>query len=157
MKKETLKKIFNFLEKEENIKIPFKVKLLNNYSLTDEELIVKRDLNLTNSKITSLPKGLKVGRGLTLFGCKHIESLPEGLEVGQNLILYGTKITSLPEGLVVGGDLFLRELDIQSLPKGLKVGGSLYIKNTPLAKLSNESLRDMIGLNGYIKGDIIRS
>jgi len=87
MEKETLKKIFNFLEKEENRKIPFKVKLLNNYSLTDEELIVKRDLNLTNSKITSLPKGLKVGGGLSLFGCKHIESLPEGLEVGGILII----------------------------------------------------------------------
>ena len=87
MKKETLKNIFDFLEKNDNKRKPFKVKLLNNDSLTDEELIVKRDLNLTNSKITSLPKGLKVWGGLSLFGCKHIESLPEGLEVGRILII----------------------------------------------------------------------
>jgi hypothetical protein len=38
----------------------------------------------------------------------------------------------------------------------LEVRGKLRLKKTPLAELSDESLRDMIGLNGYIKGRIVR-
>jgi len=34
----------------------------------------------------------------------------------------------------------------------LKVSGKLQLKKTPLAELSDESLKDMIGLNGYIEG-----
>ena len=64
MEKETLKRIFEFLEEKEQQNAPFKWKLLNNEPLTEEELNVKDHLYLSFSKITSLPKGLKVGRNL---------------------------------------------------------------------------------------------
>ena len=62
----TLKNIFNFLEVNEGHKKPLFWKLKNNIPLTEEDLTVKGDLNLENSKITSLPDGLKVEGDLML-------------------------------------------------------------------------------------------
>jgi hypothetical protein len=53
-----LKRIFEFLEEKEQQNPPFLWKHMNDMPLTKEELIVKGDLRLQNSKITSLPKGL---------------------------------------------------------------------------------------------------
>jgi|LakMenE01Jun11ns_1017448.scaffolds.fasta_scaffold9043498_2 hypothetical protein len=134
MEKETLKKIFTFLEEEENKDKPFMWKLMNNEPLTDEELFVEGDLDLTETDIESLPDGLNVEDILSLYGCKNIQSLPEGLKVGEDLDLGHSNITSLP--------------------KGLKVWGRLFIKNTPLTKYSTEELRQMVN-PGYIN-NIIR-
>ena len=134
MEKETLKKIFTFLEEEENKDKPFMWKLMNNEPLTDEELFVEGDLDLTETDIESLPDGLNVEDILSLYGCKNIQSLPKGLEVGEDLDLGHSNITSLP--------------------KGLKVWGRLFIKNTPLTKYSTEELRQMVN-PGYIN-NIIR-
>ena len=138
MEKQALKRIFEFLEEKEN-KLPKAKgtliwKMTFNEPLTEEDLNVKGDLNLHNSKITSLPRGLKVGGYLNLFF---------------------KNITSLPEGLEVGGDLYLDWSNIISLPEGLKVGGNLYIDNTPLKKYTNKELREMIK-PGFIKGKIYR-
>ena len=134
MEKETLKKIFTFLEEEENKDTPFMWKLANN-ELTKEELNIKGDLDLEFSKITSLP---------------------EGLEVEGDLLLLESTITSLPEGLRVGGDLDLNWcINISSLPKGLEVGQNLFISPTPLRKYTDEELREMIK-PGFIKGTIFR-
>ena len=135
MKKETIRKIFDFLEKEENRKKPFIYKLTFNELITKEELVVDGDLNLRDSKIESLPEGLKVGRVLDLAN-SNIKTLPEGLEVRRSLWLLGC-------------------WGLTSLPKGLKVGGSLYIYKTKLEKYSNEELREMI-YPGFIKGEIER-
>ena len=129
MEKETLKKIFTFLEEEENKDKPFMWKLMNNEPLTDEELFVEGDLDLTETDIESLPDGLNVEDILSLYGCKNIQSLPKGLEVGEDLDLGHSNITSLP--------------------KGLKVWGRLFIKNTPLTKYSTEELSQMVN-PGYI-------
>jgi hypothetical protein len=134
MEKEILKKIFTFLEEEENKDKPFMWKLMNNEPLTDEELFVEGDLDLTETDIESLPDGLNVEDNLSLYGCKNIQSLPEGLKVGE--------------------DLELQNTPIQLLPKGLKVWGRLFIKNTPLTKYSTEELRQMVN-PGYIN-NIIR-
>jgi len=122
------------------------------YALKDLE--VSGDLNLMDTKITSLPSGLKVGGGLYLGGTKitslpsgltvgdnlnlrdtDITSLPSGLKVGGSLSLSGTKITSLPSGLTVGGDLYLWGTGITSLPSGLTVGGSLFFTDTKITSL----------------------
>ena len=135
MEKETLKKIFTFLEEEENKDKPFMWKLMNNEPLTDEELFVEGDLDLTETDIESLPDGLNVEDILSLYGCKNIQSLPEGLKVGEDLDLGHSNITSLP--------------------KGLKVRGDLYIWKTPLEKLSDRELNEMIK-PGVIMGKIKR-
>ena len=134
MEKETLKKIFEFLEENGEHNAPLMWKLQNNIPITEDDLIVNGDLNLTKTDIESLPDGLKVENNLSLYGCKNIQSLPKGLEVGEDLDLGHSNITSLP--------------------KGLKVGGNLYLNYTPLTKYSNEELRQMVN-PGYINRIII--
>ena len=107
----------------------------NDMPLTEEDLHIKGDLNLSNLKITSIPKGLKVGGRLDLTD-SDIETLPEGLEVGHSLWLAGC-------------------LGLTSLPKDLKVGGSLYIYRTKFTEISDDELVNMIRPNGYIKGEIL--
>ena len=135
MEKETLKRIFDFLEKEENRKKPFIYKLKFNELITKEELVVDGDLNLRESKIESLPEGLKVGRVLDLTQ-SDIKTLPEGLDVGHTLWLLGC-------------------WGLTSLPKGLKVYGSIMLNLSHLDEISNYRLRKMIQ-PGFIKGKIVR-
>ena len=92
------------------------------------------DLDLEDTKITSLPDNLKVGGDLNLRGAR-ITSLPENLIVGGWLDLYGTPITSLPDNLTVGGSLYLSDTQITSLPDNLTVGGSLNLNGTPITSL----------------------
>ena len=70
MNKETIRKIFDFLQKKENKKHKdrdnFIWKLKFNEPLTKEDLIVNDDLDLSETYIKSLPKGLKV------YGDLHI-------------------------------------------------------------------------------------
>ena len=155
MEKETLKKIFDFLEKNDNKRKPLMWKLKNNIPITEkDDLIVKGSLDLSSSNISSLPKGLEVKGGLSLYESEII-SLPEGLKVGGDLDLRNSYIESLPEGLEVGDELDLAYTYITSLPKGLKVGGLLIIIESDLLKYSDEEIRKMIE-PGYIKKKIVR-
>ena len=134
MEKETLKRIFEFLEEKEGQKIPFLWKLLNNIPLTKEDLIVKGDLNLEN--------------------LEKIKSLPQGLTIEGDLFLYHSRV-ELPKGLKVNGNLSLIGPNVTSLPKGLEVLGWLSITDTELGIYSDEELRKMIK-PGFIKGEIVR-
>ena len=155
MEKETLKNIFDFLEKNDNKRKPLMWKLKNNIPITEkDDLIVKGSLDLSSSNITSLPKGLEVKGSLILYESEII-SLPEGLKVGIDLDLRNSYIESLPEGLEVGDELDLAYTYITSLPKGLKVGGLLIIIESDLLKYSDEEIRKMIE-PGYIKKKIVR-
>ena len=161
MEKETLKNIFEFLEENEGHKTPFLWKLLNNEPFTDEELIFKGDLDLRPGRvdytvIESLPDGLKVDGNLDLSDTE-IRTLPKGLEVGKFLDLRNcTSLTSLPQGLKVGVALDLQNCaNLTSLPKGLEVGYDLFINRTTLTKYTNAQLRKMIK-PGFIKGKINR-
>ena len=132
MKKDTLKKIFDFLEEEGEHKAPFMWKWLTNEPLTEDDLHIEGGLDLTYSNIESLPEGLNVSGDLNLTFCENI--------------------SSLPEGLIVRGNLIIEECSqLYLLPKGLKVGGTLYINNSPLGDYSNAELRYMVGENGYLK------
>ena len=181
MDRNTLRKIFDFIEEKES-KSSLSYKILNDFdNIRDNELIVNGNLNLAYKNITtlpeglqvegslylsrctsltSLPDGLQVGGSLGLSRCISLTSLPDGLQVGGYLVLSGcTNITSLPEGLKVGDKLNLRSCtNLTSLPDGLKVEGDLYLANTPLAKYTDgDVFLEMIGSNGYIKGIIKRS
>jgi hypothetical protein len=135
MEKETLKKIFEFLEENGEHNAPLLWKFKNNTPITEkDDLIVKGGLSLWGADITSLP---------------------EGLEVEGNLVLSYSNITSLPEGLKVGSNLHLEYTKTPSLPKRLEVGGNLFIERTALTKYTNAQLREMIK-PGFIKGKIVR-
>ncbi len=64
MEKETLKRIFEFLEEKGEHRAPFKWKILNNEPITKEDLDVIGNLWFYETTITSLPEGLKVGGNL---------------------------------------------------------------------------------------------
>jgi hypothetical protein len=168
MKKETLKKIFYFLENEENKKIPtdwksandkiIKQKLINGEPLTDYDLTIENYLDLQDTEITSLPIGFTVKNNLDL-GFSKITSLPKGLYVGGKLSLISCKnLKFLPKGLYVGDSLSLMYTNIDSLPEGLYVGEELYINNTPLAKkYTDQEIRDNVtSTGGEIIGRIYR-
>jgi hypothetical protein len=133
MEKETIKKIFDFLEDNEGKK-SFLWKLLNDEPLTEDELNIKGDLELQG---------------------QDIQQLPDGIHVKNDLLLNSTPIKKLPKGLRVGDNLYIQYTKITSLPEGLQVGGNLHIYNTTLAKLSDEELREMVK-PGFIKGKIRR-
>ena len=125
--------LFKFLEKKRGTKTPPKLKFT--YApeeLTDEDLDVKGNLDLPNTKITSLPDNLKVGGSLDLGN---------------------TPITSLPDNLKIGGYLDIANTSITSLPANLKVERFLYLPNTPLAeKYTEEEIKKMIeDKGGYVK------
>lgn len=159
MKKETIKRIFEFLKEKEGKKHKYqdtlRWKLIFNEPLTEKELDIKGSLFLEHSSITYLPKGLKVSGHLNLSYTFKLKSLPNDLDVKGDIYLEGSKITSLPEGLKVGGHLDLFESDIEFLPKGLEVGENLDISNTELTKYTDKELRDMIK-PGIIRGFIYR-
>ena len=131
MEKEALKRIFEFLEEKEEHNPPFLWKWKNEIPLTEKDLDIEGDLDLTYSNIESLPEGLEVSGDLNLTFCENISSLPEGLIVRGNLILEDCS-------------------QLHSLPKGLKVGGTLYIYTSPLGEYSNSQLRNMVGDDGYL-------
>jgi hypothetical protein len=135
MKHNILKNIFDFLEEKGEHRTPFLWKWLNNEPLTEDDLHINGNLDLTFSKIESLPEGLNVSGDLILTFCDNISSLPEGLIVRGNLSLFDSKITFLPEGL--------------------KVEGWLDISNTNLEKYTDDEIRDMIK-PGFIEGKIYR-
>ena len=132
-------KFLQFLEDKEGKNVPLLVKLLNQdkFTFTKNELIVKGDLNLADTNVTSLPDGLQVDWNLNLTGCAYLDVLPNELKVGGVLYLIGC--TSL-----------------KSLPLGLKIGGSLYLRKTSLAELYNaDEIRAMIeAKGGYVKWSI---
>ncbi len=103
-------------------------------NLPKDQRIVKGNLNLSDTRVTSLPAGLEVGGSLYLRDT-DITSLPTGLKVGGTLDITSTGITSLPAGLQVGGDIWLSDTSITSLPAGLEVGGSLYLRDAPITSL----------------------
>jgi hypothetical protein len=158
MKKEALKRIFDFLEEKEEKKPKIygsiAWKILFNDPIIKEDLIVQGDLDISTLNITHLPKGLKI-IGNADFRFSSLKTFPKNLFVEGSLNFEWTRFKSLSDGLYIGRNLFLSDSDIETLPKGLKVGGILFISDTPLAKLSDEKIREMIK-PGFIEGRIIR-
>ena len=110
------------------------------------KIVVKGNLNLRSTQITSLPDNLYVEGYLNLYNCKNLTSLPDNLHVKDDLNLYGTPIESLPDNLHVGGGLNLYGCkNLTSLPDNLHVEGSLYLANTPI-----KSLPDNLVVKGTI-------
>ena len=133
MENNTLKNIFKFLEDKEGYNAPFIWKWKNNEPLTEEDLNVKGDLDLSENE--------------------EIESLPEGLKIEGNLLLYDSSV-ELPKGLEVGGNLHMTH-SIYDLPKGLKVGGDLYLLGIGHRFEDIEDRVKKIIYPGFIKGMIL--
>lgn len=95
---------------------------------------IEESLNLNNTKIKSLPPGLKVGGNLDLSH-SDITSLPSGLDVKGHLNLQYTKIKELPSDLKVSTYLFLGHSEITELPRNFEIEGYLDLRNTKIKSL----------------------
>ena len=85
------------------------------------------DLDLSETRITTLPENLSVGGDLDL-SYSDITTLPENLSVGGSINLCGTRISSLPNNLSVEGNLDLQFSDITTLPENLYLKRKVYLK-----------------------------
>jgi len=125
----TLKNIFNFLEINEK-KFSIKWKMMNKIPFTKEQLRVKGDFDLQG---------------------EDIQQLPDGLHIKGDLLLNATPIKKLPKGLRVDGNLELQDCEnLKSLPKDLKVRGGIWLAGTPLGRMSDEKILNMVKPDGYI-------
>lgn len=88
-----------------------------------------------NSKIVFSPNTI-IGGNLDLSNTK-IESLPKNFTVDGILNLAQTPIETLPNKLTVGHSLILRDSKIKSLPIDLKVKKSISLGGTPIQKTKN--------------------
>lgn len=151
-----LVKFFDFIKEKRGYNTPLRYKLINGLPISDEELNVKGELDLSDSKIVSLPDNLKVMGYLDLHG-SNIKSLPDNFNVDGSLRLTYSKIESLPDNLNISGNLLLSYTKIESLPGNLKVGNSLHLYSTPLSKkYSKEEIKKMIeDKGGYVNGKIM--
>ena len=113
---------FKFLEKTDNRKTPFLVKLvLAPEDLTPEELHIKRSLILSP---------------LSDFYFEEPISLPDNMTIEGNFILDEVRIDGriLPNGLVVKGNLEIDFCDITELPSDMIVGEDVHIDSEDLVQ-----------------------
>ena len=82
-----------------------------------DNIIINEDLDLSESRIKTLPDNLKV-KGYLNLNYTKIESLPDNLHVEGNLYLAFTRIYSLPDNLRVGGKIYIH--------------GTLLVRNSDL-------------------------
>lgn len=126
------------------------------YELPPELIMVRGDLELSGSSITSLPKGLEVKGNLYLED-SELTKLPQnlkvkGIELSEKLtsigdgvsiefgdidLEYAYKVKSLPKNLTIGGSLYLNE-DIKKLPEGLYVKKDLHVLDAPIKTLPQD-------------------
>lgn len=154
MEKQALNKIFKLIHTNEG-KAPLKWLIINNIPINDEYIRHNGSLDLSNTKISFLPKGLKIVTNNLYMVESNIISLPDDFEVLQDLDLRDCKdLIALPEGLKVGRDLNLRRCtNLKTLPKGLEVKGDLYISRSGVGDFTDSEILKMIE-PGFIKGDI---
>ena len=162
MERETILKIFDFLEEKEGKEIPEAlVDSIKNYKLI-KELIKKLEtypdgtqyrhedhLELNNSNIKKLPNDLYVEGALDLTNCKQLRGLPDKLHVDGPLVLRDcNQLRGLPDNLYVGGYLDLRGCQyLTELTDNLYVKGSLGLGGTNITELPNNLY---VGINLFI-------
>ena len=143
-----------------------------------DNLYVDGHLDLVGTKITKLPKGLKVnasiwlgrtklkeipadieiGWALSLNLCKDVLQLPDGLNIPSSLYLEWSGITELPNNLTVNSSLYAEHTKVKGIGKNLKVEDDLRLDDTPLSKQYNTS--QIVGMikekGGSVGGSIYR-
>ena len=109
--------------------------------------VVFGNLNIVGTSIKNLPKNIKIG-GCLVANESKLETLPEGIRIGEYIDLGNcSNLLSLPDGLIVNGCLNLAGTPIKQLPVRLMVGGNLNILSTNI-----ESLPDDLQVKGRICG-----
>jgi hypothetical protein len=102
------------------------------YIVLRDNMVVD-ELNISDSDITNLPKGLVVN-GALLMENTDIEELPDDIKF-HSLFAAGSKLKKLPDGLTVDGWLDISETPMSKLPENLTVMGSFDMSYTDIEEL----------------------
>lgn len=107
--------------------------------------LISKTLDISLSNIERLPKELKIGRSL-IASDSNLIFLEDNLTIDDSLILSNSKkIKSLPKGLIVGEYLDISNTFVREIPSDISIEFSLSIKNTPITRIP-ENLK--------LKGDL---
>ena len=102
-----------------------------------EELYINGYCDFSHSKFDKLPKVMEIGYRLDLYDTA-ITGLPKGLkEVYGSLNISKTNVKMLNDNLVIHDDFYLINVPIEKLPKGLIVRCTFDLRNTNLKDYSN--------------------
>jgi hypothetical protein len=134
-------------EEKYDLEITRMVKGLANLPI--DQRVVKGDLNLEKTSITSLPAGLNVSGYLSLINTP-IRSLPKGLKVGEDLLLGGSSVTALPKD-IQAGSINVGRSRISELPDNFNVVGDIFIGNSITSLPRGLRVAGTLGLNDLIK------
>lgn len=126
-------------------------------------------LDLTDSKLTHLPKWLKIISGNLLLIGSNIEEIQSGLiinggiyantsklkyinitQIGYALNIDYSLVTKLPDHLIINGYLAVRGIQFEEIPKYLRIRSILFIRSSNLEQFSDEELYDMYTIGGGI-------
>jgi hypothetical protein len=101
---------------------------------------VKGDFRLSGTRVTELPRGLRVDGSLIIEGRSRVSVLPDDLNVYEDLILRRCPIERLPAGLSLRRDLRLQGcIKLRDLPAGLTIPGKLDLEGcTALERLPSD-------------------
>lgn len=94
-------------------------------------------LNVKNSALTELPKGLKVKKDLNISHTK-ITEIPDDCEF-ESLDISSTRITKLRDNLILKS-LDIQNTQLEKLPQNLVVFNTLIIDETNITSLPNDCL-----------------
>jgi hypothetical protein len=83
--------VFDFIKDRRGYDYPIRYKFINGMVLTDEDLNIDGDLDLSKTNITTLPNNIHVGGDLDLSFTK-IKSLPNNLRVERDFFLLKTPL-----------------------------------------------------------------
>ena len=102
-----------------------------------ENLYVEDSCNFSGTTIDKLPKVMEIGYRLDLYDTP-ITELPKGLKgVYGSLNISKTNVKMLNDNLVIHDDFYLINVPIEKLPKGLIVRRTFDLRNTNLKGFSN--------------------
>ena len=102
-----------------------------------DNLEVKKDLNISNTKIKKLPTNLKVGGSLYAAG-SSLEFIPDDIMCNKIIDVSYTPIASLPNNLSLDGLNLEMCRNIKELPLGLEILGFLNLTASSITSLPTD-------------------
>lgn len=118
-----------------------------------KKLTVSGNLNLTDSSISHIEGDIIVGENFSLYDCNKLTYLSGNFAIGGKLNLkYCELLTNLPEKLKVGADLNLSYCkSLKFLPEGLRCGGSVHLDYCVSLAPISENLKDFLSIRRDIE------
>lgn len=168
MKKEIVKKFFEFLEKREKqefplpaygtiLEVPKKLKVKGDVDIFErygddqifpEELEVGGDFAAFTNPKNPLPRVLKASGHITFQRLHRQTILPETMQ-GTSIAFIDCDITQIPDNLTFPMFISIEGSTVAEIPKNMKTDGVFYCANTPLSrKFTAEEIKALITNRG---------